>query len=269
MERDISLESRLRQSQVGHRCYESTDPDELARLKEMVKEGTVLSPAPQLFARSEYWADLTEQERALHCMRAIQRSHVDCVFASMSAGLVWGLAVPDEHAWPLRLAKRRGNGGWGSATLMRQAVEHDEACLVNQLRVTSFIRTVFDCLRELEFEEGLVLADSALAARGLTSDELVERLEAVRKTTPGGLHAVEIARYAKPLRGGGAQLHARAVTMGYELPDEPDAAWVGLQGAELAAALDAAGVPRKPGGLVLENPDPWVPAFLKRLRKAG
>ena len=245
-------------------CYVPMGRLDYPLLEELVEAALLLKPMEHMYVRAQYWEGLSEAERVLHCARALQRMHPDWVFASMTAALVWGLAVPEECIWPVRLATTRASSGHGNDTLLRQAVGTDKSCVVNRFRVTSLGRTVLDCLRELEFEDGLVLADSALALGKLTHDELVELLEECRNTTRGGLHAVEIAKHAKGYTGECSRLHARIVMLGYEVPEQLDGAWFGLEGAELAAALDAAGVPRVPGGFALEYPDAWHPKSLNR-----
>ena len=75
---------------------------------------------------------------------------------------------------------------------------------------------------------------------------------------------MEIAGYAKNVGRRFAPLHARMVALGYEVPEKLDEAWIGLEGEELAAALDASGVSRVPGGFALKYPDPWHPSTLNR-----
>lgn len=245
-------------------CCVPVDRLDQSLLEEMVEAALLVTPMQNLYARTQYWEGLTESERVLHCMRSLQRMHPSWVFASMSAALAWGLAVPDEWKWPIRLATTRGSSGHGTDSLLRQSVGSDKPCLVNRLRVTSLERTVLDCLRELEFEEGLVLADSALALGQFTHGELIGWLEECRKTTRGGLRAVEIAKYAQKYTGEYSQLHARVVKLGYEVPEQLNDAWIGLDSADLEAQLDAAGVPRVPGGFALEYPDAWHPKSLNR-----
>lgn len=261
---DLSLESCIRQSQLSRMCYVPVDRLDYPQLEEMVEAALLLKPMEYMYARTQYWEGLSEPERVLHCARALQRMHPDWVFASMTAALVWGLAVPEECIWPVRLATTRASSGHGNDTLLRQAVGTDKPCVVNRLSVTSLGRTVLDCLRELEFEDGLVLADSALALGELTHDELVDWLDEYRNTTRGGLHAVEIAKYAQNRTEEYSRLHARIAMLGYEVPEQLDGAWMGLADAELEAALDAAGVPRVPGGFALEYPDAWHPRSLNR-----
>ena len=75
---------------------------------------------------------------------------------------------------------------------------------------------------------------------------------------------MEIASYAKNVGKQFARVHARMVALGYEVPEKFEEAWIGMEGEELAAVLDASGVPRVPGGFALKCPDPWRPSTLNR-----
>lgn len=264
MGHDLSLESRIRQSQLSRACYVPKDRLDHPLLEGMVEAGLLLAPMPRMYARTEYWEGLTEVERALHCMRSLQRMHQHWVFASVSAALAWGLDVPEEWVWPIRLATTRGNSGHGTETLLRQMVENDVPCVANHLRVTSLGRTALDCLRELDFEDALVLADSVLEVGAMTAEELVAQLDSCRNTSRNSFRAMEIAGYAKNVGRQLAPVHARMVSLGYEVPEQLDEAWIGLEKEELEAVLDAAGVPRVPGGFALKCPDPWRPSTLNR-----
>lgn len=240
MKRDITIESLLRQTQRSRTCYSPADSAERAAFDAMVKTGSAVSPMPRLYAGAEYWGRLSEPERALHCMRSLQRLHVDWAFAGMSAALAWGLAVPEDRAWPIRVVSDHGSRGYGHAALIRQRAPRDEPVLVGQLRVTSLGRTVLDCMHELGFEDALVLADSALEAGDITRGELVRRIALIE--APGGRRALDVAKHAERRVGWAARVHARVVALGYETPAELDPAWARLDGGELVKALEEAGV---------------------------
>ena len=241
MGQDITVESLLRQSQRSGTCYVPADRGERAAFDAMVEAGAAVSPMPWLYVTAKYWGRLTESERALHCMRALQRLHVDWVFAGISAGLAWGLAVPEARSWPIRVASGHGSGH-GCAALVRQEVPRDESVLAGRLRVTSLGRTVLDCMRELGFEDALVLADSALEIGGLTCDGLLRQLLLASHDDRGDRRGLDIARYAERRVGWAARVHARVVALGYETPAELDPEWARLDGDELIKVLEEAGV---------------------------
>lgn len=240
MKRDITIESLLRQSQRSKTCYSPADGAERAAFDAMVEAGSAVSPMPRLYAGAEYWGRLSEPERALHCMRSLQRLHVDWTFAGMSAALAWGLAVPEGRAWPIRVVSNHGSRGHELAALVRQRAPRVEPVLVRRLRVTSLERTVIDCMSQLDFEDALVLADSALEVGNLAREELVRLLALVE--APEGRRALDVAKHAERRVGWAARVHARVVALGYETPAELVSAWARLDGDELIKALEEAGV---------------------------
>jgi very-short-patch-repair endonuclease len=76
-------------------------------------------------------------------------------------------------------------------------------------RLTSYSRTVADCSRILPFAEALAVADAALAARHLLSDELLAEVSAMRGA--GCPNARRVAAAATPLAGSFLESMLRAL----------------------------------------------------------
>ena len=55
MGHDLSLESRIRQSQLSRACYVPKDRLDHPLLEGMVEAGLLLAPMPRMYARTEYW----------------------------------------------------------------------------------------------------------------------------------------------------------------------------------------------------------------------
>ena len=92
--------------------------------------------------------------------------------------------------------------------------------MADGLRVTSFWRTVFDCMATMEPRDALAIADSALRMSSSRPRHLLRHLRFARKATKGIKRAVEIARFADPLSESGGESIARAtmLRLGFELP---------------------------------------------------
>ena len=216
------LESRIRQSERRHMCLVASDRPEGKRLARAAEVGKLMQPMPRLFARPEYWEILDPVERVLHCMRSLQLLHPAWTYVGPSAGLVYGLEIPDDESylWPIRIAARWGSRGRSTPQLLRQVVEGDDVVVVDHLRVTSIERTAFDCMREMSFADGLAVMDSALAASGLTRNQMIIRMNQFRRTSRGGRHAMEAANYGDgAARGYGEScLRAALIEAGFEIP---------------------------------------------------
>lgn len=247
------MASAIRRAERSGSCVLPTSRAERERYVRAVGYGMLVSPMGSMYARAEYWQDLSVAEQALHCMRTVQRLHPTWVFCGPPAALVYGLEVPERFMWPLRLAKGRGQNTRPSSEFVRVIVEDAHPMVVDQIRVTSFERTVFDCLREMDFADGLALADSALMRSGLSCEELMGRLDVMRNRNHGGLHAMETLRYADPHASGAleSRMRARAIELGFIVPMThvacalPDGrtgdgviAWERADGARMAIVVD-------------------------------
>ena len=89
---------------------------------------------------------------------------------------------------------------------------------VDGVRVTSFWRTVEDCLLRAPFSYGLAIADSALRAKGVSRGDLCERLRADCEGRRGYCRAQGGASYADGLSENGGESRFRAFFIAYSFP---------------------------------------------------
>lgn len=92
---------------------------------------------------------------------------------------------------------------------------------VDGVRATPFWRTVEDCLLRAPFSYGLVIADSALRAKGVSRDDLGERLRSDCQGRRGHRRAQVIASYADGLseNGGESRFRAFFIAYGFSVPE--------------------------------------------------
>lgn len=189
------------------------------RMAQLSKEGTLARPLPRLFARAEYWSSLNPRDRLLHKMRGLTQLDSGIVFAGTSSAVAYGL---DVSYWLLErpvLAVLRRAHSRSSDDICRLAVDGDTPTMAMGMRVTSFGRTLFDCLRLLPFREALVVADSALRMLGNDPSRLMETLEPYRGKR-GYNKTCLVAKWADGLSANGGESLARAffIEHGYLLP---------------------------------------------------
>lgn len=154
------------------------DNTELMWLRRHVGTDDIAEPEPYLFCFQHDWDALTPAERALRTIKGLAEFHPDWAFWGYDAALLWGLEVPNDLLGPRFLVKTGCSVTLsGGCRLLRPqmagALER-----VDGVRVTSFWRTVEDCLLRAPFSYGLAIADSALRAKGVSRWDLCERLRA-------------------------------------------------------------------------------------------
>lgn len=178
----------------------------------------VVVPARGLYARSAYWDALKPGMRALHLMRGLARVHPDWVFSAQSAALVHGFPMScGVLSKPHIMAPARGRERAGVA---RHEVRHDEPTIASGVRVTSFWRTVFDCLATLEFDEALLVADHALRRKKMSRGCMAELLAGRFGGCHGIKRAISVCWWAEPCAESGGESLARAamIRLGFETP---------------------------------------------------
>jgi len=150
-----------------------------ARLRTLVRQGTVLPLGRGVYARAELVARIDagqERRRALRVAAAVAIAGPEAVASHHDAALIHGLAQLDRP--PAMIALSRPPGTAGSRT-GRPGVRIYSAPLPaahltarHGVPLTSVARTVVDLARTRSLRSGVVVADSALHARQTTKAEL-------------------------------------------------------------------------------------------------
>lgn len=180
----------------------------------------VVSPFRGLYARRAYWEALKPDAQALHVMRGLASMHPDWVFSAQSAALAHGFPMSyGVLSKPHVVASTGGRTRRGSA-IVRHEVAHDEAAVASGVRVTSFWRTVFDCLATLGFDEALLVADCALRRKKMSRRRMAELLSRRFGGCHGIKRAMSVCWWAEPSAESGGESLARAamVRLGFEAP---------------------------------------------------
>ena len=208
------------EAQENGACHASSTTSEQRQLNRMTKRGELVSPLQGIFASASWWADLNPNERAIAQIRGLAKKHPDWIFCDMSAALVHGLWVSYEESRDIHVlthrkapAKNKGGVTWHVSA----SLEYEE---VNDIRVTPFVRTVFDCCRRYPVRKCLGVADSALRLANKDAAWLKEAFEGFSRQTKGWRQAKIVASLANPLAENGGESIARAtmIKLGFETP---------------------------------------------------
>ena len=191
---------------------------ELMWLRRHVGTDDIAEPEPYLFCFQHDRDLLTPSERALRTIKGLAEFHLDWAFWGYDAALLWGLEVPNDLLGPRFLAKTGCSAPLsGGCRLLRTQAAGALEC-VDGVRATPFWRTVEDCLLRAPFSYGLAIADSALRAKGVSCDELRERLRADCEGKRGYRRAQVIASHADGLSENGGESRFRAFFIAYGFP---------------------------------------------------
>ena len=201
-------------------CLHAADTRLRRALERRVQAGVVVSPHRSLYARAAYWAALRPDEQMLHIIRSLQQAHPTWIFCRQSAGIVWGLPISYRALAPVHVVTG-SHGQLKQQGLEVHVLREESVQTVRGVRVTTLVRTVFDCLRQATFVDGLAIADRALRiCEPSRRHELRSELRRLAYRRTGGRRVVGIMGYADPKSESWAESAARAhiIMEGFALP---------------------------------------------------
>lgn len=214
---------------LRHRFKVANERDELVlptsgsdkrRLDRACRRGDLVSPARRVYALPEYWNKYGPIEQARRTIRALARLHPSWVFCHTSAAVIYRLEVGYGQLGMIHVASAPESHTRSIDAIQRHVIRGDEFAWVDGVPVTSFDRTVFDCVRMSRFPRALAIADSALRESGKSADEFLSAFRALHKGHRNWERAIQILPYANPLAENGGESVARAtmIKLGYEVP---------------------------------------------------
>ena len=214
------LERALDIAEQEHSCYVYQNERERQVLGRQVGEGLV-RPCPGIFVRAETWENLEPGEQALWVIRGLAGQQPDICFCGPSAALVHGLDVPWRSLRFAHAAGTHGSTARNASKVKRHEITTREFVSFDGVTVTTFDRTVADCLRWLPFDEALAVADSALKVSGMSREELEEVVSREAFRLKGKARALEAARWADARSDNAGESLARGamIRLGFEAPE--------------------------------------------------
>lgn len=219
---DARLVRLFRGCETRQTCLAPTeDRDRRALRRRAAKpDSGIASPQEGLYVRTAHWERLSPEQRELHVMRGIQELRPHVVFCAQSAAVAWGLPVSWSRLGTPQEAHWRESGRHSRADMGFHQIGNDMPVRTSGVWVTSFWRTVFDCLVRLPFPEALAVADVALARYARRRADMMWLLSRRFAHHPGIRRARAICAWAEPLAESGGESIARAqmICLGYALP---------------------------------------------------
>ena len=161
-----------------------------------------------LYVRAVYWDTLTKTQRYIHLLRSLQNQHPEWVFCMQSAAAAHGLPVPHAYMNRVHLATNRGAHGARGDVVRHRIVTH-EITIASNVRVTSLLRTGFDCTRVFDFGHGLAVCDALLRRLGWSSEQLVSAFQDIPGRHKQRRQALRVASHANALSESAGESMAR------------------------------------------------------------
>ena len=216
--RSMVATALLDKAESDKMCAVPTTASQRQAMRRALKRGYVVEPAPGIYARVEYWKNCSLEQQVWHKISALRKVHPEWIFAGATAGFVHGLSVGHDELKTVCVATSRRTHARQGHGITRIVVTNDNAVERNGVRVTSFVRTVYDCMRRVGFGQALAVADSALRAKGLTADRLARNLSKLCGRRSGLQRVLEVVALADGRSESGGESIARAAMMHIGVP---------------------------------------------------
>jgi uncharacterized protein DUF559 len=202
------------------------------------RKGRLRSLRQGVHTSAGVWDEASAEVRHALELLAHQRVRPELVACGLSAAAVLGLPLPTgpppqpqltepRAPTPAPPARRKGAEGRRAGALLRCSwlSESEVRTTRGGLRVTSPVRTVLDCARELDAPWGLAVADAALTGLRVTTGRLASAV-ATHPPVPGR-RARWVVEHARPGVESPLESLARAVIVLAGLPEPTPQVWVG------------------------------------------
>lgn len=191
--------------------------------KALLRRGLELTqPLAGQFVRRGTWRRLNPAGRSLWLMRGLAARHPDWRFCEASAAVAYGLPVTWgllTHVW---VTAGRGSHDKSVPGVIRRCVSDPEGpALAQGLPVTSFWRTVFDCLVAFPPPDALAVVDRALRLSQASAHQVVDYLRSAHRGRRGVRGAMRVAALADARAESGGESIARWTMLeaGFEPPE--------------------------------------------------
>lgn len=199
-----------------------TRADDKALKARCLKEGSgIVSPLPGLYSDADSWNALSIDEKTRWLARGLQAQHPRWVFCGPTAALFHGLWISWRHLKQIHvICNQKDGAALGEAIVRHRSIDKSFE-LLDDVRVTSLLRTALDCLRFLDFVDGLPIADSYLRISGLSSADAQVELGANGRSIRGVRHALATFAWGDARSESGGESIARAIMieLGFSLPE--------------------------------------------------
>lgn len=135
---------------------------EEALLHRLRAAGEVTCPCRGIFARTAAYGSAPPRVRSYKLVRTLGKTHPEWIFCLYSAAMVHGLQVPNRLLDKAHVVSALPNSPASPIARHTWALRDGDVVKVTGVQVTSFRRTLIDCLCAAPFKEGLAIVDSAL-----------------------------------------------------------------------------------------------------------
>ncbi|MUH58810.1 hypothetical protein [Bifidobacterium canis] len=203
------LSRQFAADEAHQRCTVARNSNDSRILRRLYINGVLVRPYYRMYARAEYWKSLDPRAQMQHMVITAQAMHPSWVFARESAACMFpseqsfGIYAPQELVIMSKLPPQTND----HKNLHRLPWESSQIITIDNVRVTSSTRTLFDCGMKFAFEHTLPLFDS-FVQHGVDLDRVRDICVTAKEDTSRIQRLIE---FTDPLAENGGESRARAV----------------------------------------------------------
>lgn len=201
-------------------CVAQT-PAQGRQLSRAASSEMLFRPYPGVYTTHESWDGLSNEQRVLYGARALSLRFPSWVFAGPTAAVAHGLWVGWDYLSAVYVATNTKSHSASTGAIKRIEVTGDSPVMRESLCVTSFARTIYDCVRIMSFPDALALVDSSLRLKGITGDRLAVNLRRAIGPRRDLGRVLKVIGYADARSENGGESVARAhmMMLGFAVPE--------------------------------------------------
>lgn len=210
-------------AEAKHRYLAIREGEFRQTLKRHCKSGLV-SPAPGIFVRQEYFDSLTRPARVIHLARALAELHSKMLYCGLTAATILGLYVSWRRMDEFHLVgdgRRRQKRDLVIRTHPLSIPHRRSYCRAEDVWTTDLKSTVFFAAAQVPFPEALALMDSAMRFYELDRAHMRAYVNAHGRGRHGVITVRRALEFADPQSENGGESIARGIMIdaGFMPPD--------------------------------------------------
>lgn len=211
MRRNIGLEWELDEAQSRRLCLWAANKSRQRTLARRAKAGELQCVYKGMYVRPEYWQGLDSAERYRHIIRSLAATHPQWVFCEMTAAVMYGINTSTRHMKLVNIAVERKTSVHDYGLIRHHYMRTVQCEVIDGVRVTPLVRTIFDCMRKQSFPDALAIAEAVL--RGHVIGKKALRQYFATMLGRGKAEALRALEYATGRTENGGEAYALGVIL--------------------------------------------------------
>ncbi|MBT1174258.1 hypothetical protein JS530_01800 [Bifidobacterium sp. LC6] len=214
------IERILAWAEQNRMCAWPLVPNDYHLLQRRVQTGGLVMPFPRFYVRTAIWGNLSFSERISYILRTACAKDPTVTVCGISAAAALGYTSTYYQQRYIHVVARKTSESGRHGQYVAHYLPDVESVMVNGIRTTHPLQTMFDCARTLDFSTAMAICTMGLRMTGSTAQTL--QAYCADMTRKRGLpRARYVAQHVDTMctNGGEAIAYAVALELGFSKPE--------------------------------------------------